>query len=152
MSTIMKRLTTLGLTLPTYHAPNNNLVRVKQSGKLLFVSGHGPHKADGTFLYSGQCGGAVSFEQACESARFTALNILSSIHHAGRLDDITEVLKLQAFVNVAEDFTKAGLVVNAASDVFTDIWGEHGLHTRSVINMGHMGKQPIGMEMIFEVK
>jgi enamine deaminase RidA (YjgF/YER057c/UK114 family) len=149
---VADRLKSLGLTLPKYSAPHNNLVRMKQSGKLLFVSGHGPNKEDGSLLYQGRVGAELTVEQGQECARQAALNILGTIGHFGKLDQVAGVVKMLGFVNVTPDFSGAGNVINTASDLFTDVWGEDGVHARSAVGVGHLGQQPLTIEVIMEMK
>jgi enamine deaminase RidA (YjgF/YER057c/UK114 family) len=116
------------------------------------VSGHGPTK-DGRFTCIGKVGRDLSVEQGYEAARMVALNCLASARSVlGDLDRITRVLKLLAMVNCTEDFTEQPKVINGASDLLVQLFGESGRHARSAVGMQAL---PFGIaveiEMIFEI-
>jgi enamine deaminase RidA (YjgF/YER057c/UK114 family) len=147
------KLTELGLELPPIPRPAANYVGAVQTGKLLFVSGHGPTK-DGTFTHIGKVGKDLSVEDGYEAARLVALNCLASAKSAiGDLDRITRVVKLLGMVNCTEDFGDQPEVINGASDLLVQLFGDAGRHARSAVGMQAL---PFGIaveiEMIFEVE
>lgn len=147
------KLKELGLELPPTPSPAANYVGAVHTGNLLFVSGHGPTR-DGRFAYVGKVGKDVSVEQGYEAARVVALNCLASAKSVlGDLDRIKRVVKLLGMVNCTEDFGEQPKVINGASDLLVQLFGESGRHARSAVGMQAL---PFGIaveiEMIFEVE
>ena len=132
------RLTELGLTLPAPAAALANYVPFTLSGKILIVSGQLAFGADGKLApaHTGKLGRNVSPEMGREAARLCALNLLAQARTAaGSLDKIARVLKLGAFVNAAPDFTALAPVVNGASDLMVDVFGDKGRHARAAVGV-----------------
>lgn len=150
---IEKRLEELNLTLPESPTPVANYVPAVKSGNLLFVSGHGPGKGEGK-LYKGKVGGDLTWEDGYKSARQTALGLLSTIKGAiGDFDKVKQLLKVVGFVNCTEDFTDQPKVVNGASDLFVEVFGDKGKHARSAVGMQQLpGGIPVEVEVILEVE
>jgi enamine deaminase RidA (YjgF/YER057c/UK114 family) len=146
------RLKELGLTLPVVSTPTNNYVSVKQAGTLLFVAGHGPKK-DGSYPHLGKVGSEVTLEQARESARLCIINCLASIqHYLGDLDKIKSIVKVVGYVSSTPTFTNQPKVINAASDLLIEIFGEAGRHARSAVGMAVLPSDiPVEIEMVVEV-
>jgi enamine deaminase RidA (YjgF/YER057c/UK114 family) len=147
------KLQELGLELPPTPMPAANYVGAVLTGNLLFVSGHGPTRA-GKFAYVGKVGKELSLEQGYEAARLVALNCLASAKSVlGDLDRVKRVVKLLGMVNCTEDFTEQPKVVNGASDLLVQLFGDSGRHARSAVGMQAL---PFGIaveiEMIFEVE
>jgi enamine deaminase RidA (YjgF/YER057c/UK114 family) len=146
------KLKELGLELPPTPRPAANYVSAVQTGNLLFVSGHGPAK-DGKFVCIGKVGKDLNVEQGYEAARLVALNCLASAKAVlGDLDRITRVVKILGMVNCTEDFGEHPRVINGASDLLVQLFGDAGRHARSAVGMQSL---PFGIaveiEMIFEV-
>lgn len=146
------RLQEIGLELPPPPRPAANYVGAVQSGSLLFISGHVPTR-DGTFVYVGKVGKDLSLEEGYEAARIAALNCLASAKTViGDLDRVTRVVKILGMVNCSEDFGDQPKVVNGASDLLVQLFGEAGRHARSAVGMQAL---PFGVaveiEMILEV-
>ncbi len=146
------KLKELGLELPPTPTPAANYVGAVRTGNLLFVSGHGPTK-DGRFAYIGKVGKDLSVEQGYEAARVVTLNCLASAKSVlDDLDRIKRVVKLLGMVNCTEDFGEQPKVINGASDLLVQLFGESGRHARSAVGMQAL---PFGIaveiEMIFEV-
>jgi enamine deaminase RidA (YjgF/YER057c/UK114 family) len=146
------KLKELGLELPPTPRPAANYVGAVRSGNLLFVSGHGPTK-DGKFTYIGKIGKDLGVEEGYEAARLVALNCLASAKSViGDLDHITRVVKILGLVNCTEDFGEQPKVINGASDLLVQLFGESGRHARSAVGMQAL---PFGIaveiEMILEV-
>jgi enamine deaminase RidA (YjgF/YER057c/UK114 family) len=149
---IESRLKELGLTLPAVSAPTNSYVSVKQTGTLLFVAGHGPKK-DGKYPYLGKVGAEVTLEQARESARLCIINCLASIqNYLSDLEGVKGIIKVVGYVASVPTFTDQPKVINAASDLLIEIFGEAGRHARSAVGMAVLpGDIPVEIEMIVEV-
>jgi len=146
------KLKELGLELPATPRPAANYVGAVQTGNLLFISGHVPTK-DGKLTYLGKVGKDLSIEEGYEAARLVALNCLASAKSViGDLDRITRVVKILGLVNCTEDFEEHPNVINGASDLLVQLFGDSGRHARSAVGMQAL---PFGLaveiEMIFEV-
>jgi enamine deaminase RidA (YjgF/YER057c/UK114 family) len=147
------KLKELGLELPPPPKPAANYVGAMQTGNLLFISGHGPTK-DGKIAYVGKVGKDLSVEQGYEAARLVALNCLASAKSLlGDLDRIKRVVKVLGMVNCSEDFGDQPKVINGASDLLVQLFGDSGRHARSAVGMQAL---PFGIaveiEMIFELE
>lgn len=145
------RLAELGITLPETAAPVANYVLARRSGDLLFLSGH-LGKRDGK-LVRGRVGADVSRDEAYQLARGAAIDLLATAHaELGSLDQVRRVVKLTGFVHSADDFTEQSAVINGASDLFVEVFGEVGKHARSSIGVAQL---PLGaaveVEAILEV-
>ena len=148
-----QKLKEMGIVLPESPKPLANYVRAVRTGNLLFVSGHGPYN-DGKTLILGKLGKEVTIEEGYKTARNVALNCLASIRAAlGSLDKVKRVVKLLGMVNCAEDFKDQPKVINGASDLLVEIFGEAGRHARSAVGMQALPNQiPVEIEMILEVE
>jgi enamine deaminase RidA (YjgF/YER057c/UK114 family) len=146
------KLAQMGLTLPPPGPPAGNYIGAVRVGNLLFVSGHGPRRADGQYI-TGKVGRDVTIEQAYEAARLVMLNCLTSAkRELGDLDHIKRIVKLLGMVNCTEDFTEHPRVINGASDLLVELYGEHGRHARSAVGMQQLPMNiPVEVEMIVEV-
>jgi enamine deaminase RidA (YjgF/YER057c/UK114 family) len=150
--TVQSRLAALGITLPAAGAPQANYIPTTTSGRLVFVSGQLSIVPNGKQLI-GKVGGGVTVDQAREGARIAAINLLAALHSAvGDLDRVSRILKLVGFVNCVPDFVEPHKVVNGASDLLVDVFGDRGRHARSAIGVGTL---PLGaaveVEAIVEV-
>jgi enamine deaminase RidA (YjgF/YER057c/UK114 family) len=139
---IEKKLTGMGLVLPapmrTPPGVTLSFPWVRVHGDRAFVSGHGPLLADGSLAGPfGKVGDQVSEEQAYESARLTALAVLSSLRDAlGDLDRITAWLRVFGMINTAPGFVRTPTVINGFSDLIVELWGpDRGRHARSAVGM-----------------
>lgn len=133
------RLAELGIALPAAAAPVANYVAYVVSGNVVHVAGQLPVE-NGELKYAGAVGGGVSVEAGAAAARLCALNVIAQVKAAcgGDLDRVTRVLKLNGFVNAPAGFTDQPKVVNGASDLMVDVFGEAGRHARSAIGMGSL--------------
>ncbi len=147
---IEKKLEDLGLELPEIPKPMANYVPAVRTGNLLFLSGHGPQKD----IPTGKVGGELTVEQGYEAAKSTALCLISTIKNSiGDLDKVKRIVKLVGFVNCSGDFTDQPKVVNGASDLFVEIFGEKGAHARAAVGMYQLpGGIPVEIEVIVEVE
>ncbi len=150
--TVEQRLVELGIDIPTPAPAVGNYVGAVTTGKLVFVSGHGPYR-DGSYHHIGKVDTEVSVEQAYESARITMINALASLKaEIGSLDRVTRIVKLFGMVNSDPDFKRQPEVINGASDLLVEIFGDRGRHGRSAVGLGAL---PMGIsveiEMIVEI-
>lgn len=147
------RVQELGLTIPTPAAPLAAYVPAVQSGKQVFVSGQLPSK-DGQLLHKGLLGREISVGQGYEAARACALNCLGAVKAlVGSLDNVVRVVKVTGFVAATEDFTDHPKVVNGASELMQQIFGQQGAHARAAVGMASLPLGvPVEVEMIVEVK
>ncbi|MEI6655896.1 MAG: RidA family protein [Verrucomicrobiota bacterium] len=131
-SPILEKLATLGLTLPAVPAPVAAYVNCVRSGNLLFLSGGLP--LDGDKQVIGKVPGEVSIEEAKAGARMIVLNRLAVIQDAiGSLDKVRQIVSLTGFVNSAPDFYAHPQVINGASELLVEIFGDKGKHSRTAL-------------------
>jgi enamine deaminase RidA (YjgF/YER057c/UK114 family) len=152
MSSVEDRLADLGIALAETAAPVANYVLARRSGNLLYVSGH-LGKRDGK-LVRGKVGAEVSRDDAYQLARGAAIDIIATVRaELQSLDRVRQVVKLTGFVNSAPDFTEQSSVINGASDLLVEAFGERGKHARSSVGMAQL---PLGaaveVEAVFEVE
>ena len=149
---VEEKLIALGLTLPLPPEPVATYLPALRVGDLLFLSGTTCYK-DRELLYTGRVGAEVTLEQGYLSARQTALNLLSVIKATlGDLDRVERVVKLNGYVNSAPDFTRQPEVINGASDLLVQLFGERGRHARTSIGVNVLpGNIPVEIEMVVQV-
>jgi len=150
---IEAKLAEMGLSLPDPPAPVGNYIGAVQTGNLLFVSGHGPRRLDDSTILAGKVGRDLTTEQAYEVAKAVMLNCLASIkRELGDLDRVRRVVKLLGMVNCTEEFVEPPKVINGASDLLVELYGEAGRHARSAVGMQQLPMNiPVEIEMIVEV-
>jgi enamine deaminase RidA (YjgF/YER057c/UK114 family) len=154
-SKIEQKLEEIGLRLPPsreWASPNRTgAVRL---GNLLFVSGHTPPENFMDYRKYGKVGSEMSLEEARHAAEGCALAMLRSIKdHFGDLDRVVRVGKLLGFVNSASGFTQQFAVIDGASNVFHQLWGENGVHARSAVGVFELPRgQSVEVEGVFEVQ
>ena len=149
---IEKRLEELGITLPDAPTPVANYMTAVQTGNLLFLSGHGPGSGEGK-LYRGKLGDDLSIEDGYASARQVATALSSTLKKTlGDLDRVQRIVKLVGFVNSAPGFYDQPKVVNGASDLFVEVFGNRGRHARSAVGMVELpGGIPVEVELVVEI-
>ena len=152
MSSPEARLKALGIELPAPPKPAANYVTATRSGRLVFLSGQGP-LANGEVVYCGKIGADLTEAQGVAAARLTILNSLAILRQeVGSLDEVTRIMKLLAWVRSADGFQRQHIVVNGASDLLVEIFGERGRHARSAVAAHEL---PFGIaveiEMVVEV-
>lgn len=145
-------LADLGISLPTATAPVANYVPYVISGNLVHISGQITME-NGELKFVGKLGADYDVETGQKAARLCALNLVAQLKAAiGNLDKVSRVVKLNAFVNSAPDFTDQPKVVNGASDTMVEIFGDAGKHARSAVGVAAL---PLGVAVeidgIFEV-
>ncbi|HET8576591.1 MAG TPA: RidA family protein [Methylomirabilota bacterium] len=148
------RLKELGITLPTPSKPVGNYIPGVRVGNLLFLSGHGPVRIDGSPTARGKVGRDLSTEEAYKVARDIGINLLGSARHVlGSLDRVKRVVKVLGMVNAVEGFGEQPKVINGFSDLMVEVFGENGRHARSAVGMGSLPMGiPVEIEMILEVE
>lgn len=147
-----ERLKELGLTLPTAATPMANYVPFVMVNGLLYLSGQGPRRADGS-LCTGKVGSDVSAEEAYQHAQLTGLNLLAVAHLAlGDLARVRQVVKLLGMVNAVPTFGDHPKVINGCSDLFVNVLGDAGRHARSAVGMGSLpGNISVEIEAILQI-
>lgn len=135
MADIESRLRELGLTLPEAAAPVANYVPYAQSGQTVHISGQISLGPDG--LVTGRLGDGVSLEDGQAAARLCALNLIAQIKAAcgGDLGKVKRIVKLGGFVNAHPDFYDIPKVINGASDLMVEVFGDAGRHARSAVGV-----------------
>lgn len=151
MGHIDAKLAELGITLPAVASPVAAYVPAMTSGNLLFTAGQLPF-VDGTLLATGKVGAEVSATKGAELARVCALNALAAAHSVlGSLDKVTRVVKVNGFVASAPDFIGQPQVLNGASEVLAEIFGDKGLHARAAVGVAVLPlDSPVEVELILE--
>ena len=131
---IATRLAELGIELPPAPAPLANYVAYVVEGNVAYIAGQIPINA-GTLMHPGKVPTQVSVEQARAAARQCGINILAALRGAcdGDLDRVQRCVRLQGFVASADDFTAQPAVINAASDLMVEVFGDAGKHTRLAV-------------------
>lgn len=149
---IEKKIEALGISLPEMSPPGAMYIPVKQLGNALFVSGQVPF-VGGVMQYPGHVGEEITLEQAQEAARICIINMLAAVRfYLGDLDKVKNVVKLQAFVNSKTGFDQQHIVVNAASQLLYDVFGEAGRHARTAVGTNQLPMNaPVEIEAIFEI-
>jgi enamine deaminase RidA (YjgF/YER057c/UK114 family) len=149
---IEDKIKNLDITLPDAPKPLGSYVPCVQAGNLLFLSGALPLK-EGKLVKTGKLGEAISIEEAHECARQCVINALSVLKaHLGNLDKIKKCVKLNGYVASAPDFTDQPKVLNAASDLLFEIFGDSGRHARAAVGVAALPlNSPIEIDFIFEI-
>ena len=151
MATNTERLAELGIELPSVAKPVAAYVPAMRTGNLVFTSGQLPF-VDGELTHVGHVGAEVSPEEAKEAARTCALNALAAAAAEVGLDNIVSVVKVVGFVNSAPGFNGQPGVINGASELLGEIFGEAGQHARSAVGVNQLPLDtPVEVEIIVEV-
>lgn len=147
-----ERLAALGLKLPDVVPPAASYVPAVRSGKWVYTAGQLPI-VDGVLAASGKVGAEIDPQRAAELARFCALNALAAAASVtGGLSAIRQVVKVTGFVASAPDFTDQPLVINGASELLQEVFGDAGQHARSAIGVAVLPKDsPVEVELIAKV-
>lgn len=148
---VKERLAELGLELPTVVKPLAAYVPAVRTGNLVYTAGQLP-MVNGALAGSGKVGVDVTPERATELARICALNALAAIDALVGLESVTQVVKVVGFVASASGFTGQPSVVNGASQLLGDVFGEAGIHARSAVGVAELPLDaPVEVELIVEV-
>jgi len=151
--TIEARLAELRLDLPEPSAPVANYVPFTVSGKLVFISGQ-ICQWNGERRFIGKLGGEIGMADGQEAARLCGLNILAHLRVAagGDLDRVARCLRLGGFVNCTPDFADMPRVVNGASDLMVEVFGDKGRHARAAVGVSSLpGNVAVEVEAVFEL-
>jgi enamine deaminase RidA (YjgF/YER057c/UK114 family) len=142
------RLEELGIELPEPAVPVANYVAYVVTGNLIFVSGQVP-VVGGEFKYVGKVGGDLTVEDGQAAARLCGINIIAQLKKAldGDLDRVTRVVKLGGFVNSTPDFTDQPKVINGASNLMAEVFGDKGKHARAAVSAAAL---PLGVAVEVE--
>jgi len=153
MSTPEDRITGLGLSLPQVPTPLAAYVPAVRTGNVVFTSGQLP-LVDGTISKTGKVGAEVSVDEANALAQVCVLNALAAVKaEIGELSRICRIVKVVGFVASAPDFSSQPLVVNGASQVLKDVFGDIGVHARSSLGVAVLPMDaPVEIELIVEVE
>ena len=152
MSGAAERLAALGLTLPPVAAPQAAYVPAVLTGSYVYVSGQLP-LIEGKLQATGKVGESVTVEEAAALARICALNaIAAAASVAGGLDAITRIVKVTGFVASVPAFTGQPQVINGASELLIEVFGQAGRHARSAVGLAALPlDSPVEVELIAEV-
>lgn len=147
------RIRELGLVLPAPPKPVASYVPAVKAGRLVFSSGQIPF-VDGKLRYQGKVGGELTEADGYQAARVCVLNCLSVIKEvAGTLDNVARIVKVTGYVNSAPGFSRQPFVVNGASDLLVEIFGEAGYHARSAVGVSELPLDAaVELEVIVELK
>jgi enamine deaminase RidA (YjgF/YER057c/UK114 family) len=148
---VEQELERLGITLPEPTAGVASFIPSVLVEKTLYVSGNTGARM---YEYRGKVGRDLTVEQGYEAARFAMIGCLASVKAAlGDLDRVDRIVKLLGFVNAPEGFVDSPRVINGASDLLIELYGERGQHARSAIGIAALpGDAPVEVEMIVAVK
>ena len=146
-----QKLKDLGLSLPDVPSPVATYVSFKRVGDMVYLSGQGPKRADGTYP-TGKVGADVTVEEAYQHARQTGLGLLAAMKKAvGSLDKV-EVVKLLGMVNAAPDFSDHPKVINGCSDLMVEVFGPKGRHARAAVSVPALPRGvAVEVDAIFEI-
>ena len=150
---IDQRLVELKLELPNPASPIANYIPAVRSGNLLFLSGQ-ICQWNGERRFIGKLGAEISLEQGREAAKLCGLNLLAQAKRAldGDLDRIVRVVRLGGFVNSAPDFSEGPKVLNGASDLMVQVFGDKGRHARTTVGVASLpADASVEVEGLFEV-
>ncbi|MEN3930735.1 RidA family protein [Microvirga sp. W0021] len=153
MSKIEQRLAELNITLPTPAAPVANYVGFIRSGNQVIISGQLCLNA-GKLSHTGKVGASVSKEEAKEAARYCAINVLAQLKAAaGSLDNVAQCIRLGGFINSDPAFADLAYVMNGASDLMVEVFGDQGKHARSTVGVAELPLDAaVEVEALFEIK
>lgn len=147
------KLASLGIALPQTTAPKANYVAARRLGGQIYISGQVPSQG-GVDQFTGKLGSRFSVEEGKAAARLCAVNILAQLKEAlgGDLDRVAGVVRLGGFVNAEPDFKDHPQVINGASDLMVEVFGEAGRHARAAVGCSSLPRDvPVEVDAIFEV-
>lgn len=152
MNNYEDRIKEMGIKVPEPPEPVGSYIPARRAGNLVFCSGQGPKKGD-EFVHLGKVGSDLTVEEGYEAARVSALNCLAEIKsEIGSLNKIDKIVKVRGFVSSAPGFDRQPAVVNGASELLIEIFGENGKHARAALGTSELpGNIPIEVEMIASI-
>ncbi|MBW4721372.1 RidA family protein [Saccharothrix obliqua] len=150
---VRRRLEELGVDLPALPEPRfAYLPGVITNGPLVFVSGQTP-TVDGVPVVTGRCGAEVSTEQAALAARLVAVNLLAELDHVAGLENISRIVKVTGYVASTNGFIEQPRVVDGASELLAEVFGDIGRHARAAIGVALLpGNAPVEVELVAELR
>ncbi|WP_096203292.1 RidA family protein [Bacillus sp. FJAT-45350] len=150
---VEKRIDQLNIKIPELPKQSGNYLLAKQYGNLLYISGV-TCKWDGAIPYKGKVGEHISVEEGYEAAKICAINHLAVIKSmTGDLNSVNNIIKLVGYVNCHANFGEIPKVINGASDLLIDVYGERGKHARCAVGVNSLpGTASVETEMIVELK
>lgn len=155
MGAIDLRLAELGLDLPKAPPPAANYMPALRSGNLIFIAGQVCFGTDGKLSdrHKGKLGAEVSDEMGREAARLCGVNVLAQLKAVvGDLDAVTRCVRLGGFINATADYAALPQIMNGASDLMVEVFGEIGRHVRSTVGVAELPFDcAVEVEAIFEV-
>jgi enamine deaminase RidA (YjgF/YER057c/UK114 family) len=153
MVAVEEKLSSLGLSLPQPASPVANYVPAVRTGNLVYTSGQIPTE-DGVLAYTGTVGLDLDEDQAYAASRIACLNALAAIKaEIGELDNVTRIVHVAGYVTSEDGFTDQPTVVNGASDLLVDIFGEAGRHSRIAVGVSQLPLDaPVEIAIIAEVR
>jgi enamine deaminase RidA (YjgF/YER057c/UK114 family) len=148
-----EKLKAMGIELPAPTKPIANFLKYVRTGNLIFLSGHGPNRPDGT-LVTGKVGKDLTVEQGYEAAKFTGISLLATLKDAiGDLSKVKRFVKVLGMVNCPDTFTEQPKVINGFSDLMVAVFGDKGKHARSAVGFNALpNNMAVEIEMIVEVE
>lgn len=154
MASIASRLHELGIVLPDLSVPSGNYVPYRVAGSTLYISGQVP-RVDGVDQFIGVVGETMQLEEAYQAARICGLNILARIHAAldGDLDRVSACLQVRGFVNAIPTFKDHPAVIDGASDLIVQVFGDKGRHARTALGAGSLPRGfAVEVDAIFAIE
>lgn len=147
-----QRLRDLGLVLPSGSAPAANYANAVRSGNLLFIAGKAPLPENGK-LPKGRLGREFTADEGYRYARSAALELMAVMRaELGSLDKVARVVEVQGFLNAVETFEDHAKVLNGCSDLLVEVFGERGVHARSVLGASSLrGGLPLVLKAVVEI-
>jgi enamine deaminase RidA (YjgF/YER057c/UK114 family) len=151
MTSPSERLRELGIALPSVATPAGAYIPARRTGTLVFTAGQVPF-VDGALAATGKLGAEVDPDEGYRLARICALNALAAVDALVGLDAVTGVVKVVGFVASAPGFTGQPAVINGASDVLGEVFGDAGRHARSAVGVAELPLgAPVEVELVVEV-
>jgi len=152
MSRVEERLRELGVELPEPPPSVANYVNAVRTGNLVYVAGHAPRQ-DGRYVCYGKVGADLDVQAAYRAARLCAIDCLASVKaEIGDLDRVTRIVKVLGLINATPDFKHHPQVIDGASDLLVEVFGERGRHARSAVGMSGMPMDiSMEVEMVVEI-
>lgn len=147
-----RRIEELGLSLPSGSAPAANYVNGVRTGNLLFIAGKAPLPEDGK-LPKGRLGAEFSVEDGYRFARSAAMDLMAVMRaELGSLDRVARIVEIQGFLNAVPEFEDHPKVMNGCSDLLVEVFGERGVHARSVLGASSLRSGvPVVLKAVVEV-
>jgi enamine deaminase RidA (YjgF/YER057c/UK114 family) len=149
---IDEKLASLNITLPTPPKPAGSYIPIVKTGNMIFVSGQIPMK-DGQVQFKGQVPTSISVEEAQSAARLCIINVLAQLKsELGTLDKISKIVRVSGFVSSSQEFYEHPKIINTASDLLFEIFGEKGRHTRIAVGVASLPlNSAVEIDLIAEI-